>query len=982
MKAIPKSKRKTKINKDHTYEAPSWLLGIFCILIFYPPFFRGLFFQKELLVTHIFTFLILAVWLYIKIKSDSPVFQSVPDLLAFGIVLLYGISVFYGVNVRLAIAEFMKYANYFAVYLLARDLCRGNEKNRKIILNILLCSGAIVALIGIGSAIGTFNYNGAFSGNRISSTFQYPNALASYLCALMILALGSLENNDNLKEKLFYGALANLMLFTFIPTFSRGMWLLAPVMLIIYLLLIPKNKKFESLVDGFIVLMPAAVCSFLFIQSLEGGSAFLQWGLVLVSMGIAIGLTALRQRYFDLSEKANQKRIWVAGAAGIAFVVIAGIVAFTAVEPLTLSNMGVEEDTSKSVVRDISELEKEKEYVLKTDVQAENPQEKPYAGAINIYSFDQEGKSERLLTQSIEESGSVEMHFTVPADSEFVRFQFLNYYAETEVTFDQAALYDGQTGEKVKDLKLKYKYLPERVISRLHSISIKERSAQSRMTFYTDAFKIIKDYPILGTGGGGWETLYFLYQSYMYWSTQAHNYFIQLWIEIGTLGLAVFAAFVLMLLWNAWKMIRNMENSVAKFTQITILMAWLTLLVHSAMDFDLSLGALSIVLWTLMGTTAQQDRAFEKLQKKNQKTRYAFLLIPLVLVIWAGSLHLGEMQMRKAALIGIQGGSPNQPLEYMESAIKFDPFTASYKIDLAAVYASLGVQQNASYFEKAVQTAEKAVEQAPYDATILKKAAEICIQAGQFEKGLVYMEKAIAVQPMNPDNYTEYAHAYQFVSKYWIDNNQMDNFNKHVDKMRSIKTSLIEMSKRSAEPVKYSKELGSTLQQIDYLIDYKTDIEKLKQLDKVALYQRFDLDLDKNELPDGTWTSNAEGGEINAKIDPQGVVITNAGQNYGVFWIQDFELKPGEEYIISFEYKSNVKPQYANLYLYDYSKEQTQILAKLESIEASSDFARAEVSFRMPSDAASGKQRIGIIHRGTDSGSIYIKSVSIVERGF
>ena len=37
-----------------------------CILIFYPPFFRGLFFQKELLITHMLSFFLGAIWLYTK----------------------------------------------------------------------------------------------------------------------------------------------------------------------------------------------------------------------------------------------------------------------------------------------------------------------------------------------------------------------------------------------------------------------------------------------------------------------------------------------------------------------------------------------------------------------------------------------------------------------------------------------------------------------------------------------------------------------------------------------------------------------------------------------------------------------------------------------------------------------------------------------------------------------------------------------------
>ncbi len=977
MKTAYKNKKKIKTKKIHSYETPIWILFLFCILIFYPPFFRGLFFQKELLVTHIFTFFILTVWLYIKIKSDNPVFQSVPDLLALGIVFLYFISIFYSVNTRLAIVEFMKYANYFAIYLLARDLSRGNEKNRNIISNVFLFSGAIVAIIGIGSAIGTFNYKGAFVGNRINSTLQYPNALAAYLCALLILSLGYLENSTSIKGKYVYGALANLILFTFIPTFSRGMWLMAPIILIIYFILIPNSKKLESLVYGFAVIVPAAVCSFAFIKSLEGGNAFLQWGLLLISILITVGLIYLRQRFFDFTANLNYKRVLIAGGACIVIIAIITTIAFNVVAPLTLSNMDVEEDTSKCIVRDISDVEENKTYTIKADVKTENPNKKDYAGKIDIYSIDKKGKSENLVVQTIQESGQLTVDFTVPQNAETTQVRFLNYYKETEITFNKAVLYDKHTGKKIKDIKLKYKYLPEQLVSRLHSISLKERSAQSRTTFYKDAFKIIKDYPVLGAGGGGWEALYFMYQSYMYWSTQAHNYFMQLWIEIGTVGFLLFIAFALTMLWNSLKTAKRIENDDTKLIHITICMAWLTLLAHSTMDFDLSLGALSIVLWTLMGITVQEDVVFNKLQIKNKKARYAFLLIPLVLFISVGSFHLAKQQARKS-VIEAQNGSITNAIEHMKDAVKLSPFNESYRIDLATMYAAVA-SQDVSYLEKSFSEVEKTVKREPYNAKLLKKAGQIYIQTGQFEKGLEYMDKAVKVQPMNTNNYLEQANAYLLISKYWIDKNQVHNLLKNIDKIANIKNSIIKMSERSLKPVEYNKELNLAIQKLDYILDYKDNTEKLKLLDKVVLYNKFDLDLDKDGIPDGTWTSDSEGGKIKANIDKQGVMLKNTGQDYGVFWIQDFHLNPNKDYTVALEYKNTMQTQNANMYLYDYTKKETRTSTIFENINISPEFTKAETSINIPSDIADEKQRIGIIHRGKDTGAIYIKKIAIFE---
>src|SRR5690606_30831287 len=100
----------------------------------------------------------------------------------------------------------------------------------------------------------------------------------------------------------------------------------------------------------------------------------------------------------------------------------------------------------------------------------------------------------------------------------------------------------------------------ENIYSRLQNISLNEHSSQARIAFYKDAFKVIKDYPILGTGGGGWLTLYQMYQSYLYWTTQAHNYFLQMWIEVGTVGLGLFIASILVLVYKLFKLYRATES--------------------------------------------------------------------------------------------------------------------------------------------------------------------------------------------------------------------------------------------------------------------------------------------------------------------------------------------------------------------------------------------------------------------------------------
>lgn len=43
--------------------------------------------------------------------------------------------------------------------------------------------------------------------------------------------------------------------------------------------------------------------------------------------------------------------------------------------------------------------------------------------------------------------------------------------------------------------------LPDNIETRLENINFKQHSVLERFTFYKDAMKVVKDYPILGSGG-------------------------------------------------------------------------------------------------------------------------------------------------------------------------------------------------------------------------------------------------------------------------------------------------------------------------------------------------------------------------------------------------------------------------------------------------------------------------------------------------
>lgn len=149
--------------------------------------------------------------------------------------------------------------------------------------------------------------------------------------------------------------------------------------------------------------------------------------------------------------------------------------------------------------------------------------------------------------------------------------------------------------------------LPANIEIRLENINFKQHSVLERFTFYKDALKVVKDYPILGAGGGGWASLYQQYQNNPYSSQQVHNFFLQYLIEVGILGFIVFMGFIFFIF---YKYIRGyLRRDKDDFSNgFFYLIITLSILVHSLLDFNMSYAFMgSMVFLGLAGMAAVMD---------------------------------------------------------------------------------------------------------------------------------------------------------------------------------------------------------------------------------------------------------------------------------------------------------------------------------------------------------------------------------------
>jgi hypothetical protein len=240
------------------------------------------------------------------------------------------------------------------------------------------------------------------------------------------------------------------------------------------------------------------------------------------------------------------------------------------------------------------------------------------------------------------------------------------------------------------------KILPERYYNRIFSPG-RKINMDARFEMFRDAAKIIRDYPLLGTGGGGWAALYQGYQdkplnSKPYFSSEVHNHFLQVWIEAGILG---FLAFVGIWVSMAAAFIRNcfINRADSKRWQYwtAVFLPVAALGAHSVIDWNFSMAAVGIYLFTLLGAGRSLDTVSwfkNKVQSEAEPNKVGLSNVVLLLIgviLFIGNLVLiAGFNSTARSQEYIEQRNIKMAVPELQRAIRLDPLRAENYHNLGA----------------------------------------------------------------------------------------------------------------------------------------------------------------------------------------------------------------------------------------------------------------------------------------------------------
>lgn len=946
-----KSQSKNRVNgTSNTLKVFKYvIMSLILVVVLYPPFFRGLYFEEEIFPTEILVFLIfLLFWVYKLLKGEKRFLDTPLDYAALGFVAVYLISLLVAVSLRNAISEWLKYCMYFAVFIMLSELI-DTYKSKITVLTVMLLSSAGMCIIGIDAgagmnivnAINAFFSNfrredllfGLFVGDRIYSSLQYPNALAAVLLAMIFVSTGITIASRNLWVKAATAACSSLYIITFVFTVSRGAYAIAPFMIALFIIFLPKGFRAKGIayISGIFIpslLIVSRMSGYLTASGERGAEA---WLYILTSLAISAVIAVILSFALKGIETLSWK-IYAGIGAGLAVIfTVALFIAFNSLLPLEINSPDV---TRKGVA-----LTPGSSYKLIYSVEAASASNPKAAYRIAVKSRDEkdilfekaEYEKATLLTSF---DGAVtsgketrEVSFTVPQKSLITVLNFSGASPDSKATIYDAKIVNSSTGKMEAIVPLKYKYIPTSIEGRLSDFYA-NKSGIERGIFYKDGIKTFQHRWLMGGGGGAWPVLYFLEQSYMYWTTQAHNYVLQIAIECGVLGLlvlfflvlSVIAAYIL-----GYKSF-NSENYQHYILQAGLFTGILTIILHSSIDFDLSLSAVFLILWELLAVfnssykngaiqynsnwNSNKIRKFaESLKILFEKLRPVKLpasigLICTIAVIFIPSTMYAAMSASNTANQALKDNDYNLALTSIKEAVSLDPSNADYKVsdNTRASYANL-LRMNKNISKKDAVTADNEVTKAEglgrYNVNTAVSIASYYIQTENFKKGLEYVDRATLLRPMRPEEWLQRIQGYMVVIINQFNKGDNAGALQNTDKVLGFINEIKEVNKRNMNPFILPAAAQEMVEKLKYT---KDNINKQTQIDvdRVIFYSMFDIDLNEDGIPDQFNESKAD--EVALSSKGETLTTENKGQGKTNF-IQSRELflQPGKTYRIEVE---------------------------------------------------------------------------------
>ncbi|MEG6617376.1 O-antigen ligase family protein [Peptococcaceae bacterium 1198_IL3148] len=313
------------------------------------------------------------------------------------------------------------------------------------------------------------------------------------------------------------------------------------------------------------------------------------------------------------------------------------------------------------------------------------------------------------------------------------------------------------------------------IISRFSNL----RTASTRVEFISAATEMIKERPLLGWGGGGWQEMYQSYLGYFYNTNEAHSYIFQVGVETGIIGMLVVLAIVVVFIKLVFDLAKEGYRDLAALLGTSAMLVF----VHATIDFNLSLAALTIVLMVILAITRGLLIQYSDVKSTTDtKNNVQFITsLALIGVVTLGGLMLFSANKALAASYNhLKSNNYGSAIDQAEWAVSLNPYNAEYKLYLSDLMLMVGEKQRAE------QELTDAIQKNPYNTAAKLRLANFYLSQKEFDKALDESRKVIELEPLRGTRYEQHAAMLVNVVQQQLYDSKNEGIHKHISEILKL----------------------------------------------------------------------------------------------------------------------------------------------------------------------------------------------------
>lgn len=467
--------------------------------------------------------------------GDRKRIWNAPSLLLLGYAAFSWVTIFWAMSGKFHLREWSKILIAVFFFLLVAMHKKFDGAFARRVMGVIAGISALYALLSVEAvstgitklllerlpAINTDNI--AFNGARLYGIFGNSNIEASVFAIGVLLSAALVCGAEKRWQRVLFTVTLSFSAFAFLLVFSMGAIACFIAAVAAYLIFAGKGRS-AALLRMLSAAVPTLVCGFIAFALLNSERSALVLALLLANAGVSALLELTVSARLSAVLERHEKLafgVLIAVALGAAVYIAA---ALKVTGPYTFGAF---------IDRSVRLSAGEHTVTVEAD------------GEVTgwIYSWDTLG----MLTgeRTSLHYGKVEQEVTihVPEGSEICGF---NFSAEPGVTIYRAVI-DG-----VQEIPLNFRLLPGFAANRLQTISASS-SPIIRAMYRQDALRLWRFSPVVGNGIGAFETGVTSVQDYPYETRYVHQHYLQVLLEDGVIGLALFAGALAAMLLALWK---------------------------------------------------------------------------------------------------------------------------------------------------------------------------------------------------------------------------------------------------------------------------------------------------------------------------------------------------------------------------------------------------------------------------------------------